>query len=314
MEACQPPFSARAVTSMSLTTDAGEATVTLMCDVFGISCSAYYAAKKAAEHDVEGAPPAQPVRSRKGDHASSEALQRDIKAIVAEHPAWGVRKVWATLRRAPYELKAAHRRVYAVMKAMGACLVQGERPEPLPRLGTVTVEQPNRRWATDFTTVWTKEDGVVAVVPVIDCGCRSMLAIGVTKAQDAAAILAPVRVAIVAAFDTPAGVPDGFEIRTDHGPQYTGATCDEFSTDWNVDHTFAPVGRPTGNAVAERVIRTMKEECIWLRDWVSLKELEAALAVWQLEYNERRPHQSLHWSTPSERRQERLGSTMRLAA
>ena len=49
MEACQPPFSARAVTSMSLTTDAGEATVTLMCDVFGISCSAYYAAKKAAD-------------------------------------------------------------------------------------------------------------------------------------------------------------------------------------------------------------------------------------------------------------------------
>jgi transposase InsO family protein len=94
------------------------------------------------------------------------------------------------LRRAPYQLKAAHRRVYAFMKAMGACLVQGERPEPLPRLGTVTVEQPNRRWATDFTTVWTKEDGMVAVVPVIDCGCRSMLAIGVTKAQDAAAILA----------------------------------------------------------------------------------------------------------------------------
>ena len=128
---------------MSLTTDAGEATVTLMCDVFGISCSAYYAAKKAAE-DAHGEPTAEPVRPRKGDHPSAEALERDIKAIVAEHPAWGVRKVWATLRRAPYKLKAAHRRVYAFMKAMGACLVQGERPEPLPRLGTVTVEQPNR--------------------------------------------------------------------------------------------------------------------------------------------------------------------------
>ena len=113
---------------------------------------------------------------------------------------------------------------------------------------------------------------------------------------------------------SPAGVPDGFEMRTDHGPQYTGETCAEFSKDWKVNHTFAPVGRPTGNAVAERVIRTIKEECIWLRDWVSLKELEAALTVWQSEYNERRPHQSLHWSTPSERRQERLGSTMRLAA
>ena len=88
----------------------------------------------------------------------------------------------------------------------------------------------------------------------------------------------------------------------------------EESKDWNVDHTFAPVGRPTGNTVAQRVIRTMKEQCIWLRDWVSLKDLEAALAVWQSEYNERLPHQALHWSTPSERRHERLGSTMRLAA
>ena len=66
------------------------------------------------------------------------------------------------------------------------------------------------------------------------------------------------------------------------------------------------MGRPTGNAVAERLIRTMKEECIWLRDWNSLAELRAALLVWLSEYNERRPHQSLAWSTPSERRAERL--------
>ena len=57
-----------------------------------------------------------------------------------------------------------------------------------------------------------------------------MLAIGVTKAQDAAATLAPVRVAMVAAFDTPAGVPDGFEIRTDHGPKYTGVAKKNRST------------------------------------------------------------------------------------
>ena len=68
----------------------------------------------------------------------------------------------------------------------------------------------------------------------------------------------------------------------------------EESKEWNVDHTFAPVGRPTGNTVAQRVIRTMREQCIWLRDWVSLKDLEATLAVWQPEYNERRPHQALH--------------------
>lgn len=73
------------------------------------------------------------------------------------------------------------------------------------------------------------------------------------------------------------------------------------------------IGRPTGNAVAERVIRTMKEECIWLRDWRSRAELEAALTTWWQKYNDERPHQSLRWQTPSEVREQHLRSE-RLAA
>ncbi len=182
---------------------------------------------------------------------------------------------------------------------------------PGPRRGA---EEPNRRLATDLTTVWTKEDGLVAVVPVIDCGCRSVLTLGVTKPQDSAAVLTPVRHAVAAEFGSVVNVPHGFELRTDHGPQYTGADCEELCRQWNIDHTLAPVGRPTGNAVAERVIRTMKEECIWLRDWTSLKELEAALATWMQGYNEWRPHQALMWQTPSERRAQRLAVPMRMAA
>ena len=46
-----------------------------------------------------------------------------------------------------------------------------ERREEADR-GHVTVADSNRRWATDLTTVWTRQDGVVALVPVIDCGDR----------------------------------------------------------------------------------------------------------------------------------------------
>ena len=55
-------------------------------------------------------------------------------------------------------------------------------------------------------------------------------------------------------------------------------------------------------AVAERAIRTMKEECIWLQDWASLAELQDALDRWCTTYNEQRPHQSLKWRTPAEAR------------
>ena len=135
---------------------------------------------------------------------------------------------------------------------------------------------------------------------MIDCGCRSLLELRASKSQESPAILAAVGAALCDNFDSPANVPEGLGLRTDHGPQYTGADCQELCIRWNLDHTLAPVGRPTGNAVAERVIRTMKEECIWLRDWTSLVELQAALDAWRVVYNDQRPHQSLKWSTPSE--------------
>lgn len=308
MEACQPPFSARAVAAMSRLTDAGEIVpIKVMCQVFGISEAGYYAARKAGTDDVVR------PRAKRPEHSSTETLRTTIKAIVEANPAWGIRKVWATLRRAPWNLRVGRRRVHALMQAMGLCLPCERADEPLPRLGTVAVAEPNRRWATDLTTVWTDEDGLVAVVPVVDCGCRSLLALSVTKAQDAAAVLAPVRASLVDAFGAVDNVPDGLELRSDHGPQYTGGDCEDLCTEWNMHHTMSRIGRPTGNAVAERVIRTMKEECIWLRDWRSRAELEAALRTWREKYNDERPHQSLQWQTPSEVRQQRLGP-QRLAA
>ena len=61
---------------MSRETSAGVATVTQLCEAFGISRAAYYAARKKPE------------------------------------PAWGVRKVWATLKRKG--LKVSRKRVHAL--------------------------------------------------------------------------------------------------------------------------------------------------------------------------------------------------------
>lgn len=280
---------------MSLETFTGKATVKLACQAFGISRAAYYAAKRADP---------KPTREVSARASNTATVLEAIRAVAADHPAWGVRKIWATLRRDG--LVVGYRRVWALMRAHGLCLTpDAPRRQPSPR-GHVTTELPNRRWATDLTTVWTKEDGLIAIVPVIDSACRSILALQASRSQEAHVILRPVEQALWRHFAKPGRVPDGMELRTDHGPQYTGVVAEEMCRHWGLDHTLAPVGRPTGNAVAERVIRTMKEECIWLRDWNNLAELEIALALWQADYNERRPHQSLGWKTPAEKRAELL--------
>lgn len=219
-------------------------------------------------------------------------------------------RVWATLRREA--LKVSRKRVHAIMRAHGLVLARDREPGEPPR-GHVLVPEPNRRLATDMTTVWTRRDGVVALVPTIDCGDRTTV-IEVTTDQHGSAILASVERKLVAAFGTPAHMPEGVELRTDHGPQYTGADCDALCARWRIAHTYAPVGRPTGNAVVERFIRTLKEELIWLRDWNSADELRAAVAPWLDHYHHHhRPHQALNWQTPMERRAERLGALARAA-
>jgi putative transposase len=284
---------------MSRQTSWGEAPVAVVCEAFGISRAAWYAARKPV---VPTLGPPRPPRAR-GTPAGE--LLVAIEAVVAEHRAWGVRKVWATLKRTG--LRVGRRRVWALMKAHGHVLSGGVPREATPRRGQVVVPEPNRRLATDFTTVWTAEDGLVAVAVTVDCGCRSVLDVTMSKSQDAPSMLASVDNALVAAFGHPRDVPDGVELRSDHGSVYTGADAHAFALRWGVEQTFAPVGRPTGNAVAERTIRTMKEECVWLADWRGIAQLREALAAWKRTFNEERPQQSLRWLTPAEYRAQRLG-------
>lgn len=292
-------------------TIAGKASVKLVCETFLLSRAAYYADARRQRGELVGKVDNVIALPKRPRYTAAEVVLLRIREVLARDAcaAWGVRKVWAMLRREG--LKVSRKRVHAIMRAHGLVLARDREPGE-PARGHVVVPEPNRRLATDMTTVWTRRDGIVALVPTIDCGDRTAV-IEVTANQHGPAILASVEQKLVEAFGAPANVPEGVELRTDHGPQYTGADCDAMCTRWRVSHTYAPVGRPTGNAVVERFIRTLKEELIWLRDWESAEELRAAVATWLDHYHHRRPHQALNWQTPIERRAERLGALARAA-
>jgi len=283
--------------------------VTLVCQVFGISRAAYYAALKPPRTR-----PAKVVSiPKRPPHASADAVLKAIRAVLAEEgaQAWGVRKVWAMIRRRG--LCVSRKRVWALMSANGLVLARDSEPGEVTR-GHVAVPEPNRRLASDLTTTWTKRDGTIGITLTVDCGCRSTLGFSVAKDQEAPTVLAATEQALETAFGSPNNVPDGIELRTDHGPQFTGSDCETLCERWGLLHSYSPVGRPTGNAVVERLIRTLKEEVIWLRDWDTVEQVREAVAAWVIRYNERRPHQALDYMTPSEYRAERLGTPARLAA
>ncbi len=45
------------------------------------------------------------------------------------------------------------------------------------------------------------------------------------------------------------------------------------------------INNPKGNADTERLMRTMKEECLWLSEWISFEQLQKALNSWIDFYN-----------------------------
>jgi putative transposase len=276
----------------------GTATVKQLCQVFGLTRQALSKARRAPRPRGPRPPPSAPP------YASHEELVAGIRTVVGEQPGWGTRKVWAVLRRR--KLVVSRRRVWAVMRSLGLVLEPSGEPRELPG-GHVHVEGSNRRWASDLTTVWTRKDGVVAITPVVDCGDRYVLACGVDIPQDAPTVLLPIETALHDEFETAKGVPWGFELLTDHGTQYTGVDCKDLCATWAVDHLFSRVGRPTGNALAERLIKTLKVELIWTRDWDSLEDLRRAVAAWMNTCNHERPHQALGWLTPAEKRAKNLG-------
>lgn len=281
---------------MSRTTSEGVAPVALLVELFDLSRAAYYRALRGGDTKVSTATAKKEPKPAR--YAAAAVVLAAIRVIVGEHRAWGVRKVWAMLRR-EHGLRVGMKRVYALMKAEGLVFAADGTRVASPR-GTVAVDAPNRLWATDMTTIFTRLDGWVGITPTVDCGCRSLLGCVVAVSQEAPTLLDSLRSALESEFGAPENVPDGLEWRTDHGPQFTGGDARDLCKEWKVDHTFAPIGRPTGNAVAERFIRTLKEEVLWLHDFDTVEDVRRAVEAWIPTYNEKRPHQALRFQTPRE--------------
>ena len=90
------------------------------------------------------------------------------------------------------------------------------------------------------------------------------------------------------------------ELISDHGCQPTSTAFMKACSELGIRQIFASYSNPKGNADTERVIRTIKEDLVWIKEFDSVAKFEAALKQWQKAYNEDFPHSSLGYMTPYE--------------
>jgi len=66
----------------------------------------------------------------------------------------------------------------------------------------------------------------------------------------------------------------------------------------DIKQIFTSYNNPQGNADTERMIRTIKEELLWLREWTNETELTQELDNWVECYNRNYLHSALGYKTP----------------
>ncbi len=85
---------------------------------------------------------------------------------------------------------------------------------------------------------------------------------------------------------------------SDNGSQPTSLSFMKACSNLEVQQVFTSYNNPKGNADTERMIRTMKEELFWLREWDSERELSCELDTWVDYYNRSYLHSAHGYRTP----------------
>ena len=214
-------------------------------------------------------------------------LAAAIRAVLAASPFHGEghRKVWARLRHAG--VRTSKRRVLRLMGAHDLLAPSrvGSPRGPRNHDGTIIPDAVDIMWGTDLTTTWTGE-GQAAVFVAIDHCSADCVGLHAALRATRFEALEPIRQGVRRCFGAfGEDVARGLAVRHDHGSQYMSGDFQKELRFLGIESSPAFVRAPEGNGCAERFIRTLKENLLWVRTFNTVEELRRALLDFRDTYN-----------------------------
>lgn len=198
----------------------------------------------------------------------------------------GYRKLWARLRFAG--VRTSPRRVRRVMRENGLLAPHRVgRTEAKPHDGTIITDKVNEMWGTDMTQTITVGEGRAYVFVAVEHANSEVVGIHASRSANRFEALEPARQGVHRCFGAIApGVAHGLKLRHDHGSNYMSVDFQDEIECLGIEASPSFVREPEGNGVAERFIRTLKENLLWVRTFDTIEELRAALIEFARHYNE----------------------------
>ncbi len=238
---------------------------------------------------------------------SSTVIQRNadlvdrIRTLKADHPFWGYRRCWAHLKFVD-GLPVNKKRILRLLREAELLVKPNQRLKAtrIPTRSKPKPTAPNQWWGIDMTKVCIESFGWVYLVIILDWYTKKLVGYHIGLQARAQHWLQALDMAINR--QCPAGVRgQDLRLMSDNGSQPTSVTFIKTCAALGITQAFTSYSNPKGNADTERLIRTLKEECVWLREWTSPFELAEAVTAWiERDYNTAYLHSSLGYRTPTQ--------------
>ncbi len=269
-------------------------TIARMCRLAAITRAQFYRHRRSSHQHRQAARVA----------ATDTELQRAVKAVAIEMPAYGYRRVTAQLRRDGRRINGK-----TVLRSMCQQNLLCKRRRRFvhttnsqhahrvyPNLAReMNVIDINRLWIADITYVRLVR-GFVYLAAVLDAYSRRVIGWAMSRSLDAGVAVAALQMALATRTITAELVH-----HSDRGVQYASDDYTGLLKERSVQISMSRCGNPYDNAQCERFMRTLKEEEVYLSEYETLDEAQASIAHFiEAVYNQKRLHSSLGYMPPAE--------------
>jgi putative transposase len=230
-------------------------------------------------------------------------LKEKIQDIAYKHPYYGYRRITAQLHRENTNIN--HKRVLRMMRELG---IQGRIKR---KYVTTTNSKHNNRvyhnliknflttginqvWCSDITYISIRF-GFVYLAVMIDIYSRKIVGYAIGKNLSPQLAIAALKMAI-ASRNT-----DQLIHHSDQGIQYTCKDYIKTLKDHGIRISMSGKGNPYDNAFAESLIKTLKQEEVYLWQYETYQDVIERIPYFILDvYNKKRLHSALGYRPPEE--------------
>jgi putative transposase len=230
-------------------------------------------------------------------------LEEVIEEVTGRFPTYGTRRVSKQLRRPPHKLIINRKRAQRIMREKQLLVPQKRRKRrttnsdhPYPRYTNLVkdleITHPEHVWVSDITYIRLLH-GFVYLAIIMDVFTRAIRGWCLSRMLDQELTLTALRAALST------GIPEIHH--SDQGVQYAAYAYTDLLTKHDIQISMAAVGKAEENGYAERVIRTIKEEEVYLAEYLDFNDTCQQIGQFVDDvYNNKRIHSALGYLTPVE--------------